>query len=386
MRTLAHVEISNIEKPTKYDMRKDSPIFTLNARDNIVLDLTYKDSSQKEIYEEINNVFDMFIDSLETINIDYKNLKNSLIPSNGRNEIVLIFDVPKSGFSIYDYNILSKILPLIDKQSTHSFLIGDFTGEHSRKEMLHSLFYEHINHINSTIYQYHNQYFLVYINNLSKTMVQNLIEGLQKYDYFTGYFDVTYSSKIKTYLSTILVPKFIKHKLVLVSLEPFETNIIDEIEFDNLACDYEELGFTCKYVHSTFYHIFLWYKIERKIIKGLETDITFSLNTLSSSFIDLADCNIEIEPSKLNYLHKKKTGNFERAGLLNLTVKELTELIKEKIESNYIYNLSFLEKYNTLKFNILIEVPRIDSNKLMKLLIALEYKTDERKLRLITMY
>lgn len=70
MRTLAHVEISNIEKPTKYDMRKDSPIFTLNARDNIVLDLTYKDSSQKEIYEEINNVFDMFIDSLETINID----------------------------------------------------------------------------------------------------------------------------------------------------------------------------------------------------------------------------------------------------------------------------------------------------------------------------
>lgn len=209
MRTLAHVEISNIEKPTKYDMRKDSTIFTLNARDNIILDLSYNDSSPNEIYKEINNVFEMFIDSLKSINIDYKNLKNSLIPSNERNEVALIFDVPQSGFSVYDYNILSKIIPLLEKHSTHSFLIGDYTGEHSRKEMLHTLFFEHINQINSTNYQYHNQYFLVYINNLSKTMVQNLIEGLQKYNYFTGYFDVTYSSKIKTYLSTILVPKLL---------------------------------------------------------------------------------------------------------------------------------------------------------------------------------
>jgi hypothetical protein len=367
-------------------MKKDGTIFTLNARDNVLLDLCYKDSSPNKIYEEINNVFDMFINSLESSNIEYKTLKNCLIPSNEKNEIVLIFDTLKSGFSTYDYNILSKVLPLLEKQSTHSFLVGDYTGDRNRKEMLHSLFYEHINQINPTIYQYHNQYFLVYINNLSKSMVQNLIEGLKKYDYFTGYFDVTYSSKIKTYLSTILVARFIKHKSVLISSEPFDTNIIDEIEVNGLACDYEELGFTCKYVHSTFYQIFLWYKIERKIIKNLETDVNFSLNALSSSFIDIADCDIEIEPSKLNYLFKEKTENIERAGLLNFSVEEFTELIKEKIESNYIYNLTFLEKYNTLKFNILIEIKRIDSNKLMKLLIALEYKPKDRKLRLITMY
>jgi hypothetical protein len=367
-------------------MKKDGTIFTLNARDNVLLDLCYKDSSPKEIYEEINNVFEMFINSLESSKIEYKTLKNSLIPSNEKNEIVLIFDVLKSGFSTYDYNILTKVLPLLEKQSSHSFLVGDYTGDHSRKYMLHSLFYEHINQINPTIYQYHNQYFFVYVNNLSKTMVQNLIEGLKKYDYFTGYFDVTYSSKIKTYLSRILVARFIKHKSVLILPEPFDTDIIDEIVVHGLICDYEELGFSCKYVHSTLYQIFLWYKIERKIIKNLETDVNFSLNTLSSSFIDLADCDIEIEPSKLNYLFKEKTDNIERAGLLNLSVEEFTDLIKEKIESNYIYNLSFLEKHNTLKFNILIEAPRIDAKKLMKLLIALEYKPKDRKLRLITMF
>lgn len=79
-------------------MKKDGTIYTLNARDNVVLDLCYKDSSPKEIYEEINNVFDMFTNSLESSNIEYKTLKNSLIPSNRKNEVVLIFDVLKSGF------------------------------------------------------------------------------------------------------------------------------------------------------------------------------------------------------------------------------------------------------------------------------------------------
>ncbi len=51
-----------------------------------------------------------------------------------------------------------------------------------------------------------------------------------------------------------------------------------------------------------------------------------------------------------------------------------------------IYNLSFLENFNTMKFNIIIEVPRFGPHKLMKLLLALEYKPEQRTLRLITMY
>ncbi|MBN1987882.1 MAG: hypothetical protein JW783_00610 [Bacteroidales bacterium] len=367
-------------------MSKNDTIFTLNARDNIYLELSYKDSSPEEIYKEVNSVFDIFIESLESINIDYRKLKNGLIPSKQRNEIALIFDIPQSGLSVYDYNILSKIFPLLEKQSTHSILIGDYTGGHSLKHMLHSLFFEHIIQINPTIYQYHNQYFLVYINNLSKSMVQNLVDRLKKYKYFTGYFDLTYSSRIKTYLSTILIPKFIKHKTTLILPDPYETLIIDEIEADELTCDYEELGFKCKFVHSAYYNIFLSYKIERKVLKNLEKDRTFSLNTLTSSVIDISECDIEIEPSKLDYLHEKKTNNIERAGFLNSTTNELAEIIKEKLEQNYIYNLSFLENFNTMKFNIIIEVPRFGPHKLMKLLLALEYKPEQRTLRLITMY
>lgn len=371
-------------KYTISDMRKNDTIFTLNARDNILLDVSFKDSSPEKVHEEINKVFDLFIDSLESKGIDYKKLKNCLIPSRERKEIALVFDIVKSGFSMYGYIILSKILSILGKESSHSFLIGDYSGEQERKVELHSLFYKYINPINPTDYKYHSQYFLVYLNNLSKKMVQNLTEGLQENDYFTGYFDVTYSNKIKSYLSLILVPKFIKHNSFLVALEPFETSVIDKIE--DSFCDYEELGFICKYVHSSFYHIFLSYKIEREVLPSFESDTLFSLHTLSGNFLNLVDCDIEIETSKLNYLHKEKIDNIQRAGLINLSFEELEGLIKKKLESNYIYNLAFLEKHNTLKFNILIEVPRIDAKSLMKLLVVLEYKPNEKKLRLITMY
>ena len=365
-------------------MNKNDTIFTLNARDNIVLDFTYHDSSPEEIYEEVNGVFDLFIESLETNKIDYAKLKNSLIPNKKRKEIALVFDIDKSGFSLYAYNIFLRLLPLLNKESTHSFLIGDFVGDRSRKKELQALFNKHIIQINPSIYHYHNQYFLIYINNLSENMVHNLIEGLRKYKFFTGYFDVTHSSKIKTYLSVILVPHFIKNNSTLIMPDSSDTLIIDEIE--EFPCDYEELGFKCKYIHLTYYHIFLHYKIERKILKRIEKDNRFSLNALSSSFVDLENCKIEIESSKLKHLHKHKTDNLERAGLINLSSKKLRKLLKEKLENNYIYNLTFLKNYDTLKFNVLLEVERKDSNALMKLLVALEYKPKEKILRLITMY
>ena len=326
----------------------------------------------------------MFVDSLKAHNIDYNELKSSLVPNQDRNEIALIFDIDKSGFSLYDYNILSKVLPLLNKKGSHSFLHGDFVGDDKRKDKLRTLFKKHIKQINPSVYKTHHQYYLIYINNLSKNMVQELISGLERLEYFTGYFDLTYSSKLKTYLSAILIPKFIKHKSVLIALEHCETNIIDEIE--DSFCDFEELGLTCKFIHSAFYYIFLCYKIERKIIKRFEKDTIFSLNALSNSMINLANCSIVIEPSKLDYIHNNKADSIARAGLSDYTIDQLESLIKEKLANNYFYNLTFLEEHKILKFNIIIEVPRTSSRSLMKLLIALEYKPKENKLRLITMF
>lgn len=365
-------------------MKTPETIFTLNARDNIIFDVAFAKSESQVIYREINNVFGMFISSLSEKEINYQSLKNSLIPRKDRKEIALVFDTDKIK-SNYAFLAISKILPLFDKNSNHSFLIGDYVGENKNRYQLYDLFQIHLNQVNPTNYQYHNQYFLVYINNLSEEMVIKLTERLKVYDFFTGFFDVTFSSKIRTYLSGILGSHFIKHKSTIILCDPYDTNIIDELE-NSVYCDYEELGFSCQVIHSLYYHIFLSYKIEREVLTNFEGDTKFTLNTLTDQIVSLEECEIEIEKSKFEYILSEKTKNLERAGIINLSIEDLKYLIKSKIKSNYIYNLTFLENWNTLKFNILIEVHRTDSEKLMKLIIALEYKPIEKKLRLITMF
>lgn len=76
----------------------------------------------------------------------------------------------------------------------------------------------------------------------------------------------------------------------------------------------------------------------------------------------------------------------EMAGFNALTTDQLSAIIKRKLKDNYIFNLSFIRNYKTMKFNILIELPRINQEKPIKLLVALEYSPHMGSLRLITMY
>lgn len=114
-------------------------------------------------------------------------------------------------------------------------------------------------------------------------------------------------------------------------------------------------------------------------------DTKFALNSISDQIVNIEDCTIEIEKNKFDYVMQERTVNLGRAGIINFSIEEIETLIKRKIQSNYFYNLAFLSNWNILKFNISIEVPRTDSHKFMKLIIALEYKPNEKKLRLITM-
>lgn len=359
-------------------------IFTLNARDIFLLEIAYKQSNTKDVYREINNVFGMFIESLEKKGIDYYNLKNCLIPKKERNEIALVFDASKIK-SNYDFLTISKILPLLGGESCHSILTGDFIGEYNNRYKLRDLFQEFLIQINLTYYQYHNQYFLVYINNLSDNMVTNIIESLKHIDYCIGYFDLTFSSKLKTYLSLIITPDLIKCKSIIIKKDPHGTDIFEELDVD-LACDYKELGYDCKFIHSIYYDIFLSYKIEREVIKEFEHDAKYSINALTEKVVKLHECEVYIDKDKFNYLLSNKTGTLKKAGIINLTIEGLKGIIKSKIYSSYIYNLTFLENCETLKFNILIEAPRVDTKNPIKLIVALEYIPREKILRLITMF
>lgn len=56
------------------------------------------------------------------------------------------------------------------------------------------------------------------------------------------------------------------------------------------------------------------------------------------------------------------------------------------MKDNYLYNLTYLASFNTIKFNILLELPRVDRKLPMKIIAAFEYLETYKELRLITMF
>lgn len=361
----------------------DKTIFTVNARGNIFLEVTkeYFSLDDKIMHSEINKMFCELINILDSKEIKYQNLKSCLIPKNDRKEIGLIFDSSKIGNNWYGNVIFSKLIPLFDKQAKYSILCGDYIGENEIQNDLFFRFYSEINQINNFEYRHSSQFFIVYINNLSKKMFEKLIFDSRDFEPFIGFFDLTNQSFIKSYLSTILVNSFIKiNETVLIGHEDDR----DNSENTNLLnYPFEKFGYKIKSLQEIYFGVFLSYKIEREVFKGFETDLEFSLNSISPIVSEIED--IEIEDSKFEYLKKVKTGKLKKANLISYSKEELIQLIKMKIKSNYIYNMTDLKSHNIFKFDVLIELLNT-LNEIVKITIGFEYIPREKKLRLITLY
>lgn len=357
-------------------------IFTLDARDNVFLEVMqdWFNLDEESIFDNINSAFKECVSLLDKKKVQYAELKNGLVPKADKNEIAFVFDRLNIESSWYGGDIFEHIVPLLEKQNVNSVLFGDFVGNDNLKEKLQTTFFNHLKVARQFTYQNHRQFCIVYINNLSDQAVINFNNGLCKYEPYVGYFDLTYASFLKTYLSTILSRHFLKAKSTIISSHEFNEDL------NVYGYPFEKYGFNCMTINTHLYDMFLSYKIEREVFPKFENDTTFSINAITKNVFNISDFEIKIEEPKLQYLLTNKADNMERAGFTKFTLQEIEAIIKSKIQNNYIYNLCFLESSQTLKFNILIETIRADKDKPMKLLSALEYKPQEKILRLITMF
>jgi len=201
---------------------------------------------------------------------------------------------------------------------------------------------------------------------------------------YTGFIDITFSCYMKTYVSMLLCNAFIKNKNKIIMGHEDD---IDESENHNvLAYPFEENGYKCFSLPGMYFGLFLSYKIERKVYKGFEKDTTFSINAISKKVFNLDDLQIVIGRNKFEYLLEEKKNKLKKGCLIDIRIEDLKNLIRNKIQNDYIYNLVYDEEHNTTKFNMQIEIQASDTGEMIKLLIALEYIPGKKELRLITMY
>ena len=363
-------------------------IFTMEARGNSMLEVlqNYFSLDHAQVFREINGILSHLLEILKAKGIDYASLKNALVPRPDRNEGAFVFDRDKIQSGSYGREVFDRLLPALDRRASHSVLCGDYIGDTEIQDTLYTEFCERVDFARLCEWTRSNQFFIVYINNLSDQMVNYLRSALSPYEGYVGFADCNSPSFFKTYLSMILSNCFLKGGGTII--QGHEDDVANTESINMLGYSFEEYGYECKSLQSMFYGLFLAYKIERAVHCGFESDAVFSLNAISKTVLPLEECEVEVEveENKLQYLMEEKRGSLKNAGMISVTKDELQMKIRERLASNYIFNMAYAEAHQTMKFNTVLNFTRTDTGRLVKLTAALEYKPFEKRLRLITMF
>jgi len=365
----------------------DTVVHTIDARGNVLLEVMqgYFGLSSEQMRREIVAAVDYVTEALQLRGIRYADLRAALTPQSDRQEVALFFDTLRIDDSWYGLQVQRRLLPLLNPKGSHSVLVGDLLGSGQQQHWIREQLLRNVHPGKSElVYQHSTQFYCVYLNNCSAEMVRALHEGLSEYPPYVGYADVTYASSFKTYLSLGLTNGYIKFRGTII--QPHEEDLPDDTNQNTLGYPFEKFGLRSRSISDMYYGLLLSYKIERPVVAGFVNDQLHALNAVTSNPIDVADCEIEIEDRKLEYLYAEKTGTMRRLGILGQPKGVLESLIRAKLRSNYLYNMRFRPDYSVATFNILLELEAVDTGSPVRVVSSFAYEQDRNAIRLVTLF
>lgn len=355
-------------------------IYSLDCRGNVMLDVFAErfKMSDARIFREIQLSFSELEPYLARKGIRYQDLKPALVPDAKKFERAYMFDWTACSSDWYGNEVHNLILPLLPRDSSRSILVGDWVGQQSFAEIFHASRADPGEHellrddVPETIY-------FVYLNNLTKSAAQKIESKLASYDAYVGALDLTYMSLLKACLAHMLMRVYIQHRSVII--QPHEDDVPLYNDENLIGYDFQKHGYRERSVPQSLYRWFLSYKIECPVLPPHSSDTRFSLNALTPSPVALQELAIVLDDAKHQYLLKEKEGSMERSGMLSMSTQEIISQIRDKLNSNYIYNLAWTDRDSTLKFNIMLEKKGV-----AKYTVALKYVPDDRELRVLTIF
>jgi hypothetical protein len=368
-------------------MMETKPIYTLNARGNIFLEVTRDHFKLRpdQMLRQIQGLRQLVVEALATKGLRYEDLKSALVPDQKRQEIALVFDTRAIERGWYGYEVAKRLIPLFDRKSKHSVLVTDYSDDGAGQDVMREAMIEAVKFARAVEWKHSSLFYIVYINNLTPGMIQRLNDGMRDWQAYVGYADTTYQSVFKLIVSMMAVNVFIKSGTVI--LQGHEDDVPNSEDCNTCGYPFEENGYTCRSIQSILEGTMLSYKIERPVLPGFEVDTEMALNAVSETPLPLDDFRVELTEARLGYLRSEKSSSMKRANLEHLSTDDLAALIKSKVSSSYIYNMVYDSQYDVTKFNVILEVP--PARELVsptRLLAALKYLPQRKTLELITLY
>ncbi len=290
-------------------------IYSLNTKDNIALQAftQHFKFSDFQTMKAVQSEHGLLQEALSKKGIKYSDLKYALIPSidQERHECVLVFDMNKDK-SFYGLSIVFRLLKAIDDTTPHSILLGDYLSkfyqEVNSEYILKNMLLSSLGIEDYPGYQYSEQFYLVYINNVTNQQLSVLNGFMAGEKSAVGTADITHACFFKDYLSYLLASCFIIFKGKAIA--PSSDYVNEAVwEGNDVFFSFEDAGYTSFSVVDLYWHLFLSYKIETRITDP--EDIRYSINSISDKIMNLDNLDLRIDESKLYYLLREKSGSLK---------------------------------------------------------------------------
>ncbi|KQQ43091.1 hypothetical protein ASF50_03600 [Nocardioides sp. Leaf307] len=291
--------------------------------------------------------------------------------------MALLFDSRQMRDS-YGDEAARAVLPLIDRRGNHSLLSGDLIWP-DLNEVLKALDREAVLWDRPKILIPH-QIYVIYLTNLSESNFFKLTSGVIGNPGAFGYVDCTYSGATKNMLATCLGSKYVKlaGKFVTSHVD----DALPDVNQNTPGWPLEDLGYSVYSINGLHFDLFLRYKIESSLSSFAFNDGHFALAAVAGIWRDPRSVPLHLDPSKLEYLSKEKSGSLIRADLAGLTAEQIAQSIQEKLSSSYIYNLVWNSEKDYSNFAAMIEFP--NNGRVTRLRAALKYENEQ--LGLVTLF
>jgi len=371
-------------------MENHMKIYTFDTRDLLIWDLL-KDSyhlNGRQIFTEVQSVFNPMIKRLNQINVPYDKLKNVLIPQKDKFEICFIFDSQRIDVADYGTPILKSIIPLLANLEKTAVFFGDLIGpENSYGQIaLRSIMEQSITFYRNLDYRHSSQYFIVYITNLTLKVIESIHTSLKENLFYIGYANLTYQCFLKDIVSVSINQKMLFYKKIVI-LPVTEDDTIDDCKPINYTMiNFKDFGYSIRNIGQIPFSSFLSFKIARRYSESDVSDQIFALNTVIENPLPINKYELLIDPAKLQYLKDKKIGILKKSGIEQLDIDNFIKIIKYNINSNYLFNMDYNQNFECLKANTFIDICNANDGKLQKCMLSFQIDNKKKALRFITMY
>ena len=117
-------------------------LHTLNARGNIMLEVMrdHFDLDPKQMFALIQGMRGNVEAALSKKGISYDDLKTALVPTQNRREVALVFNTMAIKSAWYGREVMAQVIPLLNKESSHSVLAGDYLDRPGQENKLFEAF------------------------------------------------------------------------------------------------------------------------------------------------------------------------------------------------------------------------------------------------------